>query len=156
MKSIRSLMVAAAFVGAAGVGFAETNTSAAAAAAVITPEEASNYVGKVVTVQGQVVDAKYLEQTASKPTLLNFGAAHPKEIFTAVIPATARGKFSDLPEAVYFRKHIAVTGKVSLYHDKPQIEVTDPAQIKLLPTPPAAEKPAAEKKTEKPADKGSP
>ena len=109
-----------------------------AAPPVIEAAEASNYVDKVVTVRGKVADAKYLESSTSKPTLLNFDAPHPKETFTVMIPQAVREKFDDLPEAMYFRKTIEVTGKVTLYRGKAQIQLTDPSQIKDV-TPPAPE-----------------
>jgi acetyl esterase/lipase len=59
--------------------------------------------------------------------------------FTIFIPQAARPKFAaakiDKPEEYYFGKKIQVTGKVDLAKDKPQITVSDPAQIKVMPNP---------------------
>ena len=54
---------------------------------------------------------------------------YPKHIFTVVIWKSSRHKFKTAPEKMYKSKRICVTGVISSYRGKAQIEVNDPAQI---------------------------
>jgi hypothetical protein len=55
------------------------------------------------------------------------------------IPQAAMPKFTaakiDKPDEFYYGKTIHVTGTVTLNREKPQITVTDPAQIKIVTAP---------------------
>lgn len=95
----------------------------------ITVEEVKNNVGKTVTVLGKVADARYLSSSSKKPTLLNIDKAFPNQVFTVVIYGENRNAFGYKPEEVLLGKNIFVTGKVTLYSGKPQIEVAKPDQI---------------------------
>jgi hypothetical protein len=91
--------------------------------AVISPLEAGDYNGKTVTVKGFVADVYQSEKVA----YLNFVEKFPKNPFTAVIFAS---KFSDFPDIVKYRnKDVEVTGRVSMFKDKPQIILNSPKQI---------------------------
>ncbi len=91
--------------------------------AVISPLEAGEYIGKTVTVKGFVADVYQSEKVA----YLNFVEKFPKNPFTAVIFAS---KFSDFQDIVKYRnKDVEVTGRVSMYKDKPQIILNSPNQI---------------------------
>jgi DNA/RNA endonuclease YhcR with UshA esterase domain len=91
--------------------------------AVISPLEAGDYNGKTVTVKGFVADVYQSEKVA----YLNFVEKFPKNPFTAVIFAS---KFSDFPDIVKYRnKEVEVTGRVSIFKDKPQIILNSPKQI---------------------------
>ncbi len=95
----------------------------------IPPEEVKNKVGKTVTVLGKVVDARYLSSSAKQPTLLNIDKAFPNQIFTVVIYGENRKAFGYKPEEVLLGKNIFVTGKVTMYNGKPQVEIAKPEQI---------------------------
>ncbi len=91
--------------------------------AVISPLEAGNYHGRVVTVKGFVADVYQSEKVA----YLNFVEKFPKNPFTAVIFAS---KFSDFPDIIkYKNKDVEVTGRVSMYREKAQIILNSPKQI---------------------------
>ena len=92
-------------------------------------EEATRNVGDSVSTCGKVYSSRYFEGSQDAPTLLNLGAAYPNQLLTIVIYGEARKLFKEAPE-VYFRdKNICVTGKISLYKDKPQIVIYKPEQI---------------------------
>ncbi len=91
--------------------------------------EVKNNAGKIVTVSGKVVDAAYLHSAYNQPTLLNIDKAFPNEIFTVVISGENRKAFGYKPEEVLLGKDISITGKVTLYFGKPQIEVVKPDQL---------------------------
>lgn len=91
--------------------------------AVISPLEAGEYIGRTVTVKGFVADVYQSEKVA----YLNFVEKFPKNPFTAVIFAS---KFSDFQDIVKYRnKDVEVTGRVSMFKEKPQIILNSPKQI---------------------------
>ena len=92
-------------------------------------EEAAEHIGERVTVEGVVSGGRYLPDSKTKPTLLNFGPPFPNQTFTIVIRAEARDEFETPPEADLLQKTVRVTGFVTSHKGKPQIEVTDRAQM---------------------------
>ena len=101
--------------------------SIANASTVIRWDEAQNYYGQTVTVEGKIV-ATY---NSGKACFLNF---HPdyKKHFTAVIFKSAFSRFPSSPENYYYGKEVQVTGKIKKYRGKPEIILNDPAQIKII------------------------
>jgi DNA/RNA endonuclease YhcR with UshA esterase domain len=95
----------------------------------IGPADAINQVGEAATVCGRVASAKYAESSRGSPTFLNLDRPYPDHIFTAVIWGTSRSRFHSPPEALS-GKSICVTGVISIYRGKAQIEVSDPSQIR--------------------------
>ncbi|MCX7878815.1 MAG: hypothetical protein N2510_09295 [Ignavibacteria bacterium] len=91
--------------------------------AVISPVEAGQYNGKVVTVKGFVADVYKSEKVA----YLNFTEKYPKNPFSAVIFASRFSSFENIED--YKLKDVEVTGRVSFYRGKPQIIVDSPEQI---------------------------
>ena len=93
--------------------------------AVISPLEAGNYHGRVVTVKGFVADVYQSDKVA----YLNFVEKFPNNPFTAVIFSS---KFSDFPDIIkYKNKDVEVTGRVSKYKEKAQIILNSPKQIEI-------------------------
>lgn len=97
----------------------------------ISPHEAKDFVGQHKTVCGVVASAKYARRSRGKPTFLNLGKPYPSQVFTAVIWIGARKRFSYRPERKLARKRICVSGRISTYKRKAQIEVSGPSQIRL-------------------------
>jgi DNA/RNA endonuclease YhcR with UshA esterase domain len=95
---------------------------------VIAPEDASKYVGKAVTVEGVVAQ---VSASGRGTTLINFGAAHPNEVFSAVIFKTARSQFTTDPWS-WTGKRLRVTGTVRLNQTKPEMELAAPSQVQVL------------------------
>lgn len=91
----------------------------------------SFFTGDTVTVSGRVFSAKYLEGSATSPTLLNMGAAYPDQLLTVVIEGKDRSNFMQQPENFFTGKEISVTGRVTLYKGKPQIFVQRKDQIRV-------------------------
>jgi micrococcal nuclease len=94
----------------------------------IPAAQAKDHIGETGTVCGRVADARY-QETGSHVTFLNFDKAYPNHTFTAFIPAQNRGKF-DAPEKKLKDKDVCVTGKIEEYRGKPEIIVTEPAQLR--------------------------
>jgi len=102
---------------------------------VVTPEEAAQHEGKVVTVKGKVDGQR---TAASGTTFLNFGGRHPNQIFSC------RAFTDKFPEGLPAceGKTVEVTGKIKMYEGKPSIDLSGPDKIKALESEPAAETPA--------------
>jgi len=92
---------------------------------VVSPEEAAGQVGKTVTVKGKVDGQK---SSKSGNTYLNFGGKFPNHAFSCILRAK---NFTD-PIPTYEEKVIEVTGTVTLYEGKPQIELTSLSQIRVV------------------------
>jgi len=90
----------------------------------LAPEEAIKHVGETASVEGVVVNVGH-GKTGN--VYLNFGAAYPNEVFTAVIKSESAAAF---PEADALKgKTVTVTGVITLYKDKPQIVLEKREQL---------------------------
>lgn len=96
---------------------------------VIKIEEIGKHIGDSVTVCTKIYDGVFLERSKGSPTLLNAGAAYPGSPLTIVIWADAREKFTVAPEIFYKDKDICITGKITVYKDKPQIVLYNEKQV---------------------------
>ncbi|HVT59014.1 MAG TPA: GGDEF domain-containing protein [Thermoanaerobaculia bacterium] len=97
----------------------------------IPAAEAGKYVGEEATVCGTVVGGVYADRSNGQPTFLDFDKAYPEELFRVIIWRADRAKFKEPPEQLFHDKHVCATGKIQLYHGKPEIVVRDPAQLIL-------------------------
>ncbi len=100
----------------------------------ITPEEAAKRVNEKVIVEMEV---KSTGMSKSKLIFLNSEANYRDgKNFAVVIDKAAAEKFKkakiDDPAAHFKGKIIQVTGKVTLYMNRPEIRVDDPEQIKVV------------------------
>jgi len=95
-------------------------------AAVISPLEASGYMGKYVTVKGFVADVYKSEKVA----YLNFVQKFPENPFSGVIFANKFEEFGDLQ--VYQNKNVEISGRVSTFRGKPQMILDKKSQIKVV------------------------
>jgi len=92
---------------------------------VVTPEEAAQQDGKVVTVKGKVNGQK---TAASGVTYLNFGGKYPNHTFSC------RAFADKFPEGVPAceGKTVEVTGKIKIHEGKPSMDLKGPDKIKVL------------------------
>jgi hypothetical protein len=97
----------------------------------INLDEVKQHIGDSVAVCGKVFGGRFLESSNGTPTLINVGGAYPNELLTVVIFGTDRTKFKDKPEDSWKDKNICVKGKISEFRGKPQIVISDPAQVEL-------------------------
>jgi DNA/RNA endonuclease YhcR with UshA esterase domain len=99
----------------------------------LTPAEAAKKVGEKVVVEMEV-------KSAGKGTDVYFlnSEADFKEAknFTLFIPKAAAEKFKEAkiedPAAHFKGKTVRATGTVTLYRDRPQIVIEEPAQLSLV------------------------
>lgn len=96
-------------------------------------EVVKKHVGKEITVE-MTVNATGAGRTL---TFLNSAVDRGSdENFTVVLPSTTVEAFKkagiDAPRDHFKGKRVKVTGKLSLFNDKPQIRVEDPKQIEIV------------------------
>lgn len=95
----------------------------------IKMDELAKHVGDSVTVCTKIYGGIFLDRSKDTPTLLNAGGKYPDAPLTVVIWADARAKFKEKPEVFYKDKDVCISGKISLYKNKPQIVVHGERQI---------------------------
>src|SRR5438094_7378460 len=88
------------------------------------PEEAAKHVGETATVTAKV---EGVHQSGKGNIFLNMGGKYPNQPFTAFIPTSSTAQFSNPQQ--YEGKTVAVSGKITLYHGKAEIIVTNVSQI---------------------------
>ena len=88
------------------------------------------YEGKTITVCSKV-QSTFLTKGEKKTTYINFGKPYPNTTFTAVIFEGDLSKFKYTPSEYLKDKQVCLTGKISIYKDKPQMIVSSEEQIKV-------------------------
>ena len=102
----------------------------------VAPEDAAAHVGTVCSVTMPVAGGRLMPDGSR--CFLNSRANHrDKGNFTAVIFASGLAKFAEAgvadPAGHFKDKTIRVTGRIDLHREQPQIKVTLPEQIEVLP-----------------------
>jgi DNA/RNA endonuclease YhcR with UshA esterase domain len=115
MKTKTLLMLLVFTVGALAI--AQTSASYTAA-------EAAKHVGEIATITDRVDG---VHQSGKGNMFLNMGGKYPDQAFTAFIPSSSAGQFSNPQQ--YEGRTVSVSGKITLYHGKPEIIVTNTSQI---------------------------
>lgn len=104
---------------------------AASAQTGIALKDLNAHVGDSVSVCGDVSGGRFFARDSI--TLLNIGGAYPNQQLTILIRPEARASFEQAPETLFKDKNICVSGKVILYHDKPEIIVYTRQQLTAKP-----------------------
>src|ERR1700747_2173295 len=95
---------------------------------IVADSQAAAHLGESATVEGTVAS---VHVTRSGTTFLNFGAAYPKQTFTAVIFSSAATRFPNPQQ--WEGKRVRVSGKVRLYRERPEIVLEEPSQLQAAP-----------------------
>jgi len=90
--------------------------------------EAAKYTGQQACVSGRVLRV-FTSRTGN--TFLDFCADYRNCSFTSVVFASDRTKFGDL--STLQGRDIELRGEIRLYHNQPEIVVSDPSQIREAP-----------------------
>jgi len=114
--AIPCLVMAVSWLLIAGPAFAQ----------MIGPAAARDHVGETVTVQGAVEEV--YTAARSGVTFLDLGGRYPNETFTGVIFAGDAGAFPNVHALE--GKTVDISGRVQLYHGRPEIILRDAKQIK--------------------------
>ena len=99
----------------------------AAAADTIPAADAAKHVGETGTVVGVLSNVHKAD--SGKLIQWEIGGAYPNNLFSAVIFKHDMSKFPDLTPMV--GKTLAITGKIEMYHDKPEIVLKDITQVQV-------------------------
>ena len=91
-------------------------------------EDAGKYIGSRISVEGKIVIA----HNSGKACFLNFHS-NWKRYFSVVIFASDFARFPSPPEKAYLGKLVRVTGIVQEYEGRPEMEISGPEQIQILP-----------------------
>jgi micrococcal nuclease len=94
---------------------------------VVSWQDAAQYYGQVVTVEGRVVET----YNSGKVVFLNFHQDY-RTSFKAVIFPDDWDKFPEPPEELFLDKLVRVTGLVKEYEGAPEIIVEEPGQIEIV------------------------
>ncbi|HEY0245649.1 MAG TPA: hypothetical protein VGC01_08810 [Mucilaginibacter sp.] len=95
----------------------------------IAPKDASKHIGEEVSITGKIFGSKFFANT--NMTLLDVGGFNPNQDLTVMIAGADRSKFGK-PEEDFKGKEVTITGKIIDYKGKPEIVVTEPAQLKIV------------------------
>lgn len=90
-------------------------------------KDAGSYIGKLVTVEGEIVRS----HNTGKLAFLNFDEDIEKTL-TVVMFERIFDKFPESPEDYFLKQKVRVSGNVKEHQGKPEIIVTDPKQIEIL------------------------
>ena len=96
--------------------------------AVVDACDAKNHIGEEIIAQGMAVDSY---SSATNTAFFDFGGKYPNNCFAVVIFKSNISKFSGAPETTYKSKTVRIRGTVQEYQGKPEIIVSDPAQIEI-------------------------
>jgi DNA/RNA endonuclease YhcR with UshA esterase domain len=92
----------------------------------VSAVEAKEHIGAQAVVKGKIAEVNVGERI----TRLNFEEAYPKTPFTAVIFPRSTNQF---PEVEKLKgKTVEISGKVTAYHERPQIVLTSSNQVKVV------------------------
>jgi DNA/RNA endonuclease YhcR with UshA esterase domain len=95
--------------------------------AVISWQDAAQYYGQTVIVEGKVVDT----YNSGKVVFLNFDEDY-RSTFKVVIFPDDWPRFSEPPEELFLNKKVQVKGLVKEYEGAPEIIVEEPEQIEMV------------------------
>lgn len=97
----------------------------------ISAEQAADYIGKYVEVCDDVIQATHATGIDGSPVFLNFGDAHPNQIFTVVIWERFHSLWPQTPHRMFDQQYVCAEGEIELHQGTPQIEVRSPDRIRI-------------------------
>ena len=89
-------------------------------------------VGKLRTVCGKVQSTYINSNTASQRIYLNMGREYPNHTFTGLIwYSSNKDNLEGRPDKKYKKKDICISGVITTFNEKPQIQIDFENQIEL-------------------------
>ena len=89
-------------------------------------------VGKLRTVCGRVQSTYINSNTASQRIYLNMGREYPNHTFTGLIwYSSNKDNFNGRPDKKYKKKNICISGVITTFKNKPQIQIDFENQIEI-------------------------
>lgn len=102
-----------------------SKSSAAGEPGIIDWKDAAKFVDQEVIIQGWIVQARNIGNI----TFLNFD---PARTVTAIVRKRNYQKFDPPAEKAYLNKFVRIRGTVTMFKDKPQIEIFSASQVQVL------------------------
>ena len=89
-------------------------------------------VGKLRNFCGKVQSTYINSNTASQRIYLNMGREYPNHTFTGLIwYSSNKDNFDGRPDKKYKKKNICISGVISTFNEKPQIQIDFENQIEI-------------------------
>ena len=89
-------------------------------------------IGKLRTVCGRVQSTYINSNTASQRIYLNMGREYPNHTFTGLIwYSSNKDNFDGRPDKKYKKKNICISGVISTFNERPQIQIDFENQIEI-------------------------
>ena len=85
-------------------------------------------MGKLITVEGTVVATR----NTGSVCFLNFDKNWRDKFYIAIVEPSAMTAWPKPPQEHFLNQKIRVTGKVSIYQDRPQMRITQADQITIV------------------------
>lgn len=104
-----------------------TPTATPEGPAVTPSEQAAKLLGKTATIEVKRGYCSYMPRVTGAPTFCN-DRAFPNHFFTLVVWGKERARWNPPPES-WDGKCFRITGTVSSFREKPQIEATTASQV---------------------------
>jgi TonB family protein len=99
----------------------------------ISLAEVPMFVGDSVTVRGKVFSGKYFSNGNNEFMLLNMGAVYPNQLLTVMLEDLDKKNLTgEQLENFYLNKELSVTGKITLFKDKPQVVIHKKDQMEII------------------------
>jgi len=93
----------------------------------VSAYEAERYIGEFASIYGRVYEV--LHNPEFDEYYLYFGEPYPYQDFTVIISGREARTFSRRPERYFTNRHIAVTGVVSVFEGKPEMQIKRHTQV---------------------------
>lgn len=95
----------------------------------IKVEDAKNHAGETVKICTKIYGGKSIANARDTLTLLDAGKPYPDAPLRLVIKGKAQGEFVGDIVKYYQGMNVCISGKIELYKGKPEIHITEKAQI---------------------------
>ena len=92
-------------------------------------DEAENHPGETVKICTKIYGGKSILNARDTLTLLDAGKPYPDAPLRLVIKGKAQSEFTGDIVKYYRGMNVCISGKIELYKGKPEIKITDKAQI---------------------------
>lgn len=95
----------------------------------ISAYDSYNYIGEIARVYGSVTEVWYSRDT--REYFLYIGGHYPYQDFTIVLDSRDARRFSWDPVRYFTNRHLTATGLLSVFEDKPEMQIRKRSQISL-------------------------
>lgn len=95
----------------------------------ISAYDSYNYIGEIARVYGEVTEVWYSRDT--REYFLYIGGPYPYQDFTIILKSRDARRFSWDPVRYFTNRHLTATGLLSVFEDKPEMQIRKRSQISM-------------------------